>query len=224
MSNPSLLIIAALFVGLGSFVFGFLAGFAIKTFHRYRARTNQNRGEAAVHNVILSNFPPPHYHLLNNITIPIQGGTTQIDHVLVSTRGVFVIETKNYSGWIFGDEKSKSWMQVLYKVKNRFQNPVHQNFLHVKAIQQLLDFLPKEQIHSVVVFTGNGQFKTTVPQGVIYLNQLVGFLRNFQNETISANRVEFCVGRLECTRYEVTKLTDLQHRAYLAQKFAKFNG
>ncbi|MEI6846455.1 MAG: nuclease-related domain-containing protein [Chlorobiaceae bacterium] len=222
MSHSFLLIIVALI--FAGFVFGFLAGFAIKSYHRYKVRTNQNRGEAAVHKVIRSNFPPPNYHLLNNVTIPFQNGTTQIDHILISTKGIFVIETKNYSGWIFGDEKSKKWMQVIYRVKSRFQNPIHQNFLHVKAIQQLLDFLPKEQIHSLVVFTGNGQFKTSIPKGVIYLNQLIDFLNSIQNEIISVNRVEFCVGRLECKRYEVTKMTDLQHREYLDQKFGKSNG
>ncbi len=221
MSNLFLpIIVALIFASLVIFVFGFLAGFAIKSYHRYSIRTNQNHGEAAVHKVIVSNFPPPNYHLLNNVTLPFQNGTTQIDHILISTKGIFVIETKNYSGWIFGDEKSKQWMQVIYRVKSRFQNPIHQNFLHVKVIQQVLDFLPKEQIHSVVVFTGNGQFKTSTPKGVIYLNQLIEFLKNFQDETISANRVEFCVGRLECKRYEVTKMTDLQHREYLAQKFS----
>lgn len=179
MSNSFLFIIVALiFAGLVIFVFGFSAGFAIKSYHRYRLRINQNRGEAAVHKVVISNFPPPNYHLLNNVTIPFQDGTTQIDHILVSTKGIFVIETKNYSGWIFGDEKSKQWMQVLYRVKSRFQNPIHQNFLHVKAVQQLLDFLPKEQVHSVVVFTGNGQFKTSIPDGVIYINHLVKFFTN----------------------------------------------
>ena len=225
MSNSFLLIIVALiFAGLVIFVFGILAGFAIKSYHRYRVRTNQNLGEVAVHKVIVSNFPPPNYHLLNNITIPFQNGTTQIDHILISTKGIFVIETKNYSGWIFGDEKSKQWVQVIYRVKSRFQNPIHQNFLHVKAIQQLLDFLPNEQIYSVVVFTGNGYFKTSIPKGVIYIEQLIEFIKNFQDETISVNRVEFCVGRLECKRYEVTNMTDLQHREYLAQKFGNFNG
>lgn len=110
---------------------------------------------------------------------------------------------------------------MLYRVKSKFQNPVHQNFLHVKAVEQLLDFLPREQIHSIVVFTGSGQFKTPMPRGVVYLSQLYGFLEGFQEDTISPNRVEFCVGRLECKRYEVTRMTDLQHRAYLAQKFDK---
>ena len=225
MSNSYLLItVALLFVGLVIFILGFLLGFAIKSYYRYRVRTNQNRGEASVHKVIVNNFPPPQYHLLNNVTIPIPDGTTQIDHILISTKGVFVIETKNYSGWIFGNEKSKQWMQVIYRVKSRFQNPIHQNYLHAKTIEQLLDFLPKEQIHPIVVFTGSAQFKTSVPKGVIYLHQLVNVLKTFQEDVISPNRVEFCVGRLECKRYAVTKMTDLQHRSYLAQKFGKSVG
>lgn len=225
MSISNLLIIVALLaVGLIIFVLGFLLGFAIKSYYRYRIRTNQNRGEAFVHKAIVANFRSPQYHLLNNLTIPFQDGTTQIDHVLVSTKGIFVIETKNYSGWIFGDEKSKQWLQVIYRAKNRFQNPIHQNYLHVRVIEKLLDFLPKEQIHSIVVFTGSGQFKSQVPKGVVYLQQLVDVLKSFQEDVISPNRVEFCVGRLECKRYEVTKLTDLQHRSYLAQKFGKSVG
>ena len=144
MSNSYLLIIVPLlFVGFVIFASGFLLGFAIKSYSRYQVSTGQNRGEASVNNMIVTNFSPPHYHLLNNLTIPIQDGTTQVDHVLISTKGIFVIETKNYSGWIFGDEKSKQWMQVIYRVKSRFQNPIHQNYLHVKAMEQLR---PKRRI------------------------------------------------------------------------------
>lgn len=198
---------------------GFLFGFEMKRYYRIRVRTNQNFGEASVHKVIVKNFPPPHYHLLNNLTIPFRDGTTQIDHVLISTKGIFVIETKNYSGWIFGDEKSKQWTQTTYRIKRKFQNPIHQNYLHVKAIEQLFDFIPQEHIHSLVVFTGRGQFKTPKPRGVLYLHELTEALNDFQEDVISPNRLEFCVGRLECRRYAVTKMTDLQHRNYLAQKF-----
>src|ERR1044071_6399221 len=125
MSNSYLLtIVASLVIGFPFFVIGFLLGFAIKSYYRFQVRTGQNRGEAAVHKVIVANFHSPQYHLLNNLTIPFQDGTTQIDHILISTKGIFVIETKNYSGWIFGDDKSKQWMQVIYRVKNRFQNPI----------------------------------------------------------------------------------------------------
>ena len=53
------------------------------------------------------------YLILNDIYLPLPDGTTtQIDHVVVSQYGVFVVETKTYSGWIFGDEKSREWMQT----------------------------------------------------------------------------------------------------------------
>ena len=206
-------------IGIAIFVVGFLIGFAVRNTIRYRLALSQNRGEASVRHAIVSNFTSPNFHLLNNVTIPFQDGTTQIDHILISTKGVFVIEKKHYSGWIFGNEKSEQWTQVLYRIKNRFQNPIHQNYRHMKAIQQLLDFLPKEQIHSIVVFSGSAVFKSPVPKSVVYLNQLVNHLNTFQDDVISVNRLEFCVGRLECKRYEITRSTDIQHRAYLAKKF-----
>ncbi len=43
------------------------------------------------------------YRAINNITIPTPDGTTQIDHIFVSRYGIFVVETKNFAGWIFGD-------------------------------------------------------------------------------------------------------------------------
>lgn len=204
------------------FTVGVLVGIYIHLF-RGRRIIRQNQGESSVRKVIVENFESPNYHLLNNITIPIQDGTTQIDHILISTKGVFVVETKNYSGWIFGNEQSRQWTQVIYRVKSRFQNPIHQNYKHLKAIQDLLEFLPKEQIHSVVVFAGNAEFKTPIPKGVVYLGQLVDYIQDYKDEVISFNRLEFCVGRLECKRYELTKRTDLEHQAYLSRKIGDKN-
>lgn len=207
-------------VGAIIFILGIIVGLSIKVSSQYRLRLAQNRGEASVRKIIISNFQSPEFHLLNNITLPFQDGTTQVDHILVSTKGIFVIETKHFSGWIFGEEKSPVWTQVIYRTKNKFQNPIRQNYKHIKVIQHLLDFLPEEQIHSIVVFTGDGKFKTSIPKGVVYQRGLAEYISTFQEEVISKNRLEFCVGRLECKRYEVTKETDLQHRAYLARKFS----
>lgn len=226
MSNQYQLFIISLLVFLAAvggvtFILGIIAGFSIKVSSQYRSRIAQNQGEASVRKTIVSNFQPPKFHLLNNITVPFQDGTTQVDHILISTKGIFVIETKSYSGWIFGDAKSPVWTQVIYRTKNKFQNPIRQNYKHVKAIQHLLDFLPEEQIHSIVVFTGSGKFKTPIPKGVVYQRELVEYISNFQEDVISRNRLEFCVGRLECRRYEITEETDLQHYAYLARKFGE---
>ena len=93
------------------------------------------------------------YHLIKNVTFPTEDGTTQIDHVIVSIYGIFVIETKNYKGWIFGREKQKEWTQQIYKTKNKFQNPLRQNYKHTKTLEKLLNLSDKE-IYSVIVFIG----------------------------------------------------------------------
>ena len=196
--------------------FAALLGYALKSYQAYRF---QNAGEILVRTEILKNLPPSSWHLLNNITLKVDDGTTQVDHILVSRYGVFVIETKDYSGWLFGDEKSKQWTQVNYRLKNRFQNPLRQNFKHIKAVQALLDFLPPEQIKGLVVFTGSAIFKTNMPSGVYYLDSLLTYLKGLDQEILTENRLQFCVGRLECNRMALTEETDIEHQANLQSRW-----
>jgi hypothetical protein len=189
-----------------AFLIGLLLG-------RFRASRDQyqNSGETLLSSTVLVNFKSPDYHLLNHVTLPLKDGTTQVDHILVSRFGVFVIETKDYKGWIFANPKQASWTQVLFNSKFRFQNPIHQNFRHVRAVQDLLDFLPPEAIRSVVVFTGDAEFKTEVPAGVFNLAGFVDYIRENTTAVMSLNRLQFCVGRLETTRLAISGKTDVEH-------------
>lgn len=117
------------------------------------------------------------YRLVKNVTLPVGGGTTQIDHLVVSPYGIFVIETKNIKGWIFGQPNQAQWTQVIYRFKQRFQNPLLQNNMHVKAVGDLLG-LEHDQIHNVVVFAGTCTFKTPMPTEVVHgVFSLAGFIR-----------------------------------------------
>lgn len=193
-----------------------LTGYWLKTI---RLRNNpeylQNRSEALVSETLLRELPKESWHLLNNITLEVEGGTTQIDHILVSRFGVFVIETKDYDGWVFGSKKSKRWMQVTRSGKYPFQNPIHQNYKHLKTVQALLDFLPQEQVIGFIVFTDTTEFKTTQPDGVLFLDDLILKLKTYHKELLSENRLQFCVGRIECKRLALTRETDIQHQAHL---------
>ena len=201
------------FVAVLCIAFGFIAG-------RFRQQQVENRGEAAVRRTLVACFSSPSYHLLNNVTLPVEdGGTTQVDHVLVSRFGIFVIESKHYKGWLFAQATAPQWTQVLYKNHYKFQNPIHQNRKHVSAIAKLLDFQPSEHIHSVVVFTGDATFKTERPTGVVALSELEAHIKSFNTEVITENRMQFCVGRIECYRLALTKQTDVEHVAHLRRKF-----
>jgi len=186
---------------------------------RFRRTAFENQGEAAVRRALTQNFTGTSYHLLNNVTLPFDGGTTQIDHVLVSKNGIFVIESKHYSGWIFANPSSPTWTQVIFKHKYKFQNPRRQNYKHSKAIQQVLDFVPTKHIHSLVVFTGDAEFKTERPTGVFDVTGLVQHIRQCTSEVLTENRLQFCVGRLECHRKLISGQTDVEHQAYLHRKF-----
>jgi len=217
ISELSLELIVTIIVLLGlaiitSLGFGYIQG-------RKRKYKEENQGEAAVRKQLINYCQKSTAHLLNNVTLEYKDGTTQIDHILITQNGIIVIETKHYSGWLFANEKQKQWTQVIFKWKNKFQSPIFQNRKHVQAVQQLLDFIPKEQIQSLVVFTGDAEFKTEVPRGVIELNQLISYVDSIRFGSLSDNRVQFCVGRLECQRLEITAITDVEHQEYLERKF-----
>jgi hypothetical protein len=188
-----------------------VVGFVVGRYRASRASAYQYRGEALLSREVQANFGAPDYHLLNHVTLRLEDGTTQVDHILVSRFGVFVIETKDFNGWIFADPKQVKWTQVLFRLKRRFQNPIFQNSRHVRAVRGLLDFLPPDAIRSVVVFTGDVEFKTDVPPGVYSVRELMDHLRGQTDEVMSHNRMQFCVGRLETARLAISGKTDVEH-------------
>ncbi len=94
------------------------------------------------------------YRVLDNLLISSSGNvqTAQIDHLVLSIYGIFVIETKSHQGWIFGTTNRENWTQVLYRTKNPVYNPFWQNYSHTKAVEQLLGERIKVMPVSLVVF------------------------------------------------------------------------
>lgn len=123
-------------------------------------------GEAQTMLVHFLKLDPNIYKQFNNVTIPGDRGTTQIDHVIISRYGIFVIETKNMGGWIYGSKSQPQWTQVFHAKKYKFQNPLHQNYRHTKALAEFLQ-IDHEKLHSIVFFWGDCTFKTEMPENVL---------------------------------------------------------
>jgi len=124
------------------------------------------------------------YTRFHDVIIPIHNGTTQIDHILLSRFGIFVIETKNINGWIFGDENSKYWTQSLYGKKYKFQNPLHQNYLHTKTLANYLE-INHDNIFSIVFFIAEtAKLKTKLPDNVI-THGLSNYIKSFNHNIFS---------------------------------------
>ena len=155
-------------------------------------------------------LPSKTYHPIHNVTLPTPDGTTQIDHIFVSRYGIFVVETKNMKGWIFGGEHQSQWTQQFYKKSIKFQNPLRQNFKHVKALEAALD-LPAEAIHSVVVFAGGSTFKSAMPANVTRVGGYITYIKSFRDPVLSEAQVHEVVARIASSRLTPSRETDRQH-------------
>ena len=150
------------------------------------------------------------YHLIKNVTLPTENGTTQIDHIIVSKYGIFVIETKNMKGWILGSPNQKTWTQKIFKHTNKFQNPLHQNYKHVKTLESLLG-LNDAQIHSVVVFIGDSKFKTEMPDNVTYGRGYIRHIKSKKNIVLSTEAVNEIISKIQSGRLTQSFKTNRQH-------------
>ena len=121
-----------------------------------RPETRGKRGENRVKLIIGETIENEQY-VINDLIVSNNGNTTQIDHIVINPRGVFVIETKNYSGEIYGSENQREWTQVLAygNVKNKLYNPLKQNATHVYNVKRIVGNLP---IYSLVVFVQNNTY------------------------------------------------------------------
>ena len=161
-----------------------------------------------------------HYILLNDLTLPdAEGGTTQIDHILLSPFGIFVIETKNYKGWIFGGERQKQWTQKIYQKSFKFQNPIHQNYKHMKVLERILsDIVDVESLHSVIVFMPEAEFKTTMPNNIFRGAGWTDYVKTYKQSVISPMKLKRVQLRLEKEILEKSWKTNRQHVENLKQR------
>lgn len=165
------------------------------------------------------------YHRLNGITLPLaNGGSTQIDHVIVSVYGIFVIETKNYKGWIYGKETQRQWTQSFPNgSKYRFQNPLRQNYLHIKTLADLLG-LELSYFHSIIAFIGECELKTRdeLPEHVL-TSGMVSYVKKKQDKILTEDEVKSIVEQIESNRFSKSWRTNRQHKAYLKDKHKHSN-
>lgn len=177
-------------------------------------------GEARVSTVIKDHLSNSSYRLIENITIPGKGGTTQIDHIVVSPFGIFVIEVKNMKGWIYGGEKQRKWTQKFPRKSFPFQNPLHQNYRHLKTLSAVLA-IPESHFHSIVCFVGDSKFKTSLPENVLRPSQLVHYIKNYSDVVLSEEATSTATRKIEKARQQRSRKTEIEHVEQLKSRHQK---
>ncbi|MDC4168721.1 NERD domain-containing protein [Photobacterium damselae] len=167
-------------------------------------------------NRLLSKLPESDYTLIKDVTLPTSDGTTQVDHIVVSKYGIFVVETKNMKGWIFGSARQKLWTQKIYRHSSKFQNPLHQNYKHIKALETLLG-CSSDYLHSVIVFIGDSTFKTEMPPNVTYARGSIRYIQQFNKVVFSDKDYARLTDSINQIKLKRGVITDLKHRNHVKE-------
>lgn len=173
-------------------------------------------GERRLHRELML-LPAERYRVLDNLTLPTEDGSTQIDHVVVSPHGIFVIETKNYDGWIFGKAYDKKWTQKIYRRSHAFQNPLRQNHKHLRTLAELVE-VDERALFSLVVFVGRAEFKTAMPPNVVKLDGCRAAIEENTATLLDQAEVTRVLARIQSGRLEPNWRTHAAHVRHLKEK------
>lgn len=148
--------------------------------------------------------------ILNNVILQVEyGNTTQIDHILINEYGIFVIETKNYKGVVYGAEGKNHWQQYLKKKSFTFYNPIKQNENHIQHLKEI--FGQKYPYYSIIVFVGDTVKK--IDSDIVFsLSELEFYLDSFKEEIISAKDIQSLYRAIRSTQKHKRKMNRLHVR------------
>ncbi|MBR5025486.1 MAG: NERD domain-containing protein [Victivallales bacterium] len=170
----------------GNWPFVLLCGLAliVTVLRWFRPQIKGWFGETLLHHYLQRHLDQKRYVVLHDIMLPTADETTtQIDHIVVSQWGVFVIETKTYSGWIFGNEKDAQWTVQHFKRKDRFQNPLRQNYKHIATLSECLG-ISKDYFKTVIAFSGEAEFKTEMPEEVMLFAEVPDYIKSHSEDNM----------------------------------------
>ncbi len=145
---------------------------------------------------LLAALPKDTYTVLSDIMIRSYTGASHIDHIVISTHGIFVIHVQQYHGEIAGKDTDQYWTWFDGKEKHRFFNPIRQNHSHIKAVEMALETVGKVPLISVVAFPRNCTFKSK-PLGVLYYDELPAKIQSYSKNALTKTQVEVAAAILE---------------------------
>ena len=186
--------------------------------HGYRCfSSGLSSAEYYLANYLAQELDKRNYYIFNNIIIPSSVcGSNQIDHLVVSRYGIFVIENKNYSGWIFAHRDHKEWTQTQRSGRKfHFPNPILQNYAQVNALKEYMPYAAK-YIHGVVVFTRTCEFRTPKPENVLFDDEIVEHISSYTKEVMKPVEYFVTIGHLSHT-CQTDEISFQQHKQNISE-------
>lgn len=159
------------------------------------------------------------YFTINDITLKINDRTTQIDHIVVSCYGIFVIETKNWKGSIYGSRWGNDIYQYLGGVKYTHQNPIKQNIGHIRFLREVLSSYHNLTFISIVAF--GGYSKRKIKDDIsINISKILDTIREYKEEVISEVDRDRVYTKLNTLKVEGEKYKE-EHIENMRKRYGK---
>lgn len=187
---------------------------------RFFIKTKGELGERRVAK-LLRKLPEDEYIVLNDLLFRNDQYTTQIDHIVISIYGIFIIETKNYKGWIYGDTLKEKWTQNIWGHKYNFYNPLFQNNKHVNFLIRKFKAIRDCQlnIYPIVVFIGTPQLYINNCDSLIYLHELETYITSFTNVVMTIQDCRYIATILETENIVDKSEREIHNNNVVANKF-----
>lgn len=152
------------------------------------------------------------YRIVRNLMLEdAAGATTQIDLVIVSPYGVFVVEVKNFRGWIFGTPDQAKWtVSVRGGRKYQFQNPIRQNYKHLRVLSEKTG-VPMSLLFPIIAFGDSCEFKTPFPKNVMHCSAVPEFIRTFSEQVIKPEQLNEIVDTFVSWDQTIDEAKKLNH-------------
>lgn len=166
----------------------------------------------------LATLPQEEYVALNDLLLPTSYGATQIDHVVFSTHGVYVIEIKDCRGNITGDEISEQWEQNFHGYRMKMGNALRQNKNHVDIIIHHARLNRNVPVYNIVAFTRRANFNIDHEHGkVIYIDELLSTIRRLRSNKPTLTKDQILIGTNLLLSQNIVD-PELREKHYLATK------
>ena len=184
-------------------------------FFFFSASKKGRKGEREVAK-ILSQLPDSEYSVINDLTLQNEHGSVQIDHIVISLYGIFVIETKNYSGWIMGGEKADQWIKNMFGHKYYFYNPIKQNDAHISVLARAL-FIPKDNFISIIAFSNKSNIKVHSNNNIVYFRDIIPTIYSYSSKIFSIREIDLMTNKL-CSLQSNSNEEIKEHISYVKNK------
>ena len=168
---------------------------------------------------LLGDLEHEDYQVFNDLLIKKGNYTTQIDHIIISRYGVFVLETKNVHGKVYGSGNSEYWKQYLpdtgYRLygttqEHQLRNPIWQNTGHINSLRRHV-FGNNVPIYGIVAFSDDTELFVSAEQPVMNMSKIVPYIKTFQDEVLSSDKMDFYRRRL----FEVISTSEVDRKEHI---------